>query len=109
MENKEIIINKVNVSECEYLDLHNFCHCDNSKENEGEERITDSENSTVCITQQQFKDYLNLKRKIKRIKRILTHCEKQSGCIGCKYEYNCEASYNFNNWILEIIKDKKDE
>ena len=59
-----------------------------------------------CLLQP-MQDYLNLKRKIKRIKRILTHCEKQSGCIGCKYEDNCDASYNFNNWILEIIKDKK--
>ena len=62
---------------------------------------------TIQITREQFEDYMNLKRKIKRRKRILTHCEKQSGCIGCKYEDNCDASYNFNNWILEIIKDKK--
>lgn len=75
--------------------------------NKTKQVIADSENLTVQITQEQFKDYQNLKRKIKRLKRILTHCEKQSGCIGCKYEDNCDASYNFNNWILEIIKDKK--
>lgn len=40
MTDKEIIINGVDVSECEYRDCRNFCHCDKSKENEGEERIT---------------------------------------------------------------------
>ena len=78
-----------------------------NKMNKTKQVIVDSENLIVQITQEQFEDYLNLKRKIKRIKRVLTHCEKQSGCIGCKYEDNCDASYNFNNWILEIIKDKK--
>lgn len=40
MTDKEIIIDGVNVSECEYRNWQNFCCCDNSKENEGEERIT---------------------------------------------------------------------
>lgn len=39
-DKKEIIIDGVDVSECEYRDWRNSCHCDNSKENEGEERIT---------------------------------------------------------------------
>lgn len=40
MTDKEIIIDGVDVSGCEYRDWRNFCCCDNSKENEGEERIT---------------------------------------------------------------------
>lgn len=40
MENKQIIINGIDVSRCEYRDWHNSCHCDNSKENEGEKRVT---------------------------------------------------------------------
>lgn len=40
MDKKEIIIDGVDVGECEYRDWRNCCHCDNSKENEGEERIT---------------------------------------------------------------------
>ncbi len=36
----EIIINGIDVSRCEYRDWQNFCHCDNSKENEGEKRVT---------------------------------------------------------------------
>lgn len=40
MADKEIIINGINVSKCEYRDWRNFCCCNNSKENEGEERVT---------------------------------------------------------------------
>lgn len=40
MTDKEIIINGVDVSKCEYRDWRNFCCCNNSKENEGEERVT---------------------------------------------------------------------
>ena len=40
MTDKEIIIDGVDVSRCEYRDWRNFCHCDNSKENEGEKRVT---------------------------------------------------------------------
>lgn len=40
MMTEEIIIDGINVSACEYRDQRNFCHCDNSKRNEGEERIT---------------------------------------------------------------------
>jgi hypothetical protein len=39
-DKKEIIIDGIDVSECEYRDWRNFCRCDNSKENEGEERST---------------------------------------------------------------------
>lgn len=37
---KQIIIDGVDISKCEYRDWRNFCCCDNSKENEGEERVT---------------------------------------------------------------------
>lgn len=40
MTDKEMIIDGIDVSKCEYRDWRNFCCCDNSKENEGEERVT---------------------------------------------------------------------
>ena len=40
MTGKQIIINGIDVSRCEYRDWRNSCHCDNSKENEGEKRVT---------------------------------------------------------------------
>lgn len=40
MIDKEIIIDGVDVSDCEYRDYRNFCRCNNSKPNEGEKRIT---------------------------------------------------------------------
>lgn len=40
MTDKQIIIDGVDVSKCEYRDWRNFCCCNNSKENEGEERVT---------------------------------------------------------------------
>lgn len=60
-DKKEIIIDGVDVSECEYRDWRNSCHCDNSKENEGEERITGNPNCHFKQLKRKEREIINLK------------------------------------------------
>ena len=69
---EEIIIDGINVSACEYRDQRNFCHCDNSKENEGEERITGiggCKYNPNCHFKQ-------LKRAEQKLEKVKEYCNK---------------------------------
>lgn len=74
MKDKEIIINNVDVSKCEYRNWRNFCHCDNSKENEGEKRVTGRggcEYNSDCYFKQ-----------LKRKEQVLDEIEKQAKALS---------------------------
>lgn len=96
---KQIIIDEIDVSKCTFY--KGYCRiaalCDYSGHL--------CEVTPNCY----FKQRKQAEQKLEKIKNILIYCKNQSGCIGCKYENECDASYNFENWILKIIEDKKDE
>jgi hypothetical protein len=102
-DKKEIIIDGIDVSECEYRDWRNFCRCDNSKENEGEERITGKggcEYNPNCYFKQlaRAKDKINyMEEDIKIVENARNDLErelkrKEQECEDLKEQLN-QAKY----------------
>lgn len=93
MTDKPIIVDNIDVSKCEYRDWRNFCHCDNSKENEGEERVTGRGGCKY-----------NPNCYFKQLKRKEEECEKLYIQLKTDEEYHKEEE----NTLRKIIKNKEE-
>lgn len=96
----EKIIDGIDVNECEFYGYEGIC-----KLYSGSVCSKDCSNYPNC----NYKQLNRKEQKLEKIKEIVSHCKEQTGCIGCKYENECDASYNFNNWILKIIEGEENE
>ena len=105
----KIIIDGIDISECNYAILPKHqCPMKSmpyAKETSCIACKEHCKNNPNCY----FKQLKRAEQKLEKIKEIVSHCKEQTGCIGCKYEDECDASYNFENWILKIMENKKDE
>lgn len=111
MTDKEIIIDGVDVSRCEYRDWRNFCHCDNSKENEGEKRVTGiggCKYNSDCYFKQLKRKEQALDDIEKQIKAINNECFYDDyECNNCDMRNGCSYYRKFK--ILNIIKKVKEK
>lgn len=91
MTDKQIIVNGVNVSGCNY---YADGKCTNSQMIQ-----SNCKNVAVCY----YKEYKRKEQILKEIKEIL-EIHKEQRCITCKYYDNC---CNCDDTLLQIIEDKK--
>ena len=102
---KQIIINGIDVSICEYRDWRNSCHCDNSKENEGEKRVTGRggcKYNPNCYFKQ-------LKRKEQQCEELKQKLEKEKAlketyltCYKAKHEDIDEELFKLLQALIDI-------
>lgn len=118
MTDKEIIINGVDVSKCEYRDWRNFCCCNNSKENEGEERVTGrggckyNPNCHYKQLARKEQECEELKETLIEIKDIAKNMNKECfyddfDCEDCDMKNGC--TYQGKIKILQKISEVENE
>ena len=113
MSNNKTIVNNIDVSKCEHFfkQFDNWLGkdivlCDCILGYRCEPRVNHCKFYADYLEKQLTRE----KRKLEKIKKILSYCEEQVWCMDCKYKDECGASgTHLNNMILQIIEDKENE